>query len=299
MSNEVTVQQADQVFELTPQQRKRREPWVKVLFKNPLVVVSSVYLLSVIIAAIFAQHLTAYPTHYTDIQNRFIAPGPEFLLGTDHLGRDVLTRIIYGTRVTVFVGVTVTASAILVGVTMGMLSGFYRKVDEVVMRVTDLLMAFPPIIAGLTLMAIMGPSVRNVIIALFVVSTPRVARLARGETIVLREQTFVKAAQFMKAGTAKIIFKHILPNIISPIIIYGAGLFAATVIAEASLSFLGIGTPPDVPSWGTMLSEGRFYVLRAWWLSVVPGIAIFLTVLSLNLFGDGLRDVRDPRQYGR
>lgn len=299
MSAESITPQVDQSAIATPQQRKRRESWVKVLFKSPLVILSTIYVAVVLILAVIAPVVAPHPSHYIDVANRLIPPGSQHWFGTDHLGRDVLSRIIYGTQITASVGIMVTVTSMIVGVTVGMLSGFFRKLDEVVMRVTDLLMAFPPIIAGLTLMAILGPSVRNVIIALFFVTTPRIARVARGETIVLREQTFVKAAQSMKATTSRIIFKHILPNIISPLIIYAAGLFAATVIAEASLSFLGIGSPAHVPSWGVILSEGRPYIRGAWWLTVIPGIAIFLTVLSLNLIGDGFRDVRDPRQYGR
>jgi peptide/nickel transport system permease protein len=278
---------------------KRRESGARVLFRNPLVILSFIYLVGMALMAVFAPWIAPCSPAYMDINARFTPPGAGHWLGTDHLGRDVFSRMIFGARTTMGVSVAVVFLVALAGTFLGLVSGFFRRADEVIMRVTDLLMAFPPLIGGLAIMAFLGSSVRNVILALFLVSVPRMARIVRGETLVLREATYIKAAQSMKAGMGRIMFRHILPNALSPLIVYFTILFAGTMLAEAGLSFLGIGSPPEVPSWGIVLSEGRYYMRDAWWLTVMPGAAIFLAVLSCNLLGDGIRDVGDPRQYGR
>ncbi|MBN1663452.1 MAG: ABC transporter permease [Deltaproteobacteria bacterium] len=279
--------------------RKRRESGFRVLFRNPLAILSFLYLAGMGLAAVAAPWVAPYGPNYMDIDARFTAPGFHHWLGTDHLGRDVLSRMIFGARTTMGVSLAVVMTSALAGTALGLISGFFRKADEIIMRITDLLMAFPPLIGGLAIMAFLGPSVKNVVLALWLVTVPRVARIVRGETLVLREMTFIKAAQMMKAGTGRIMFLHILPNIMSPLVVYFTLLFAGTIMAEAGLSFLGIGSPPEVPSWGLVLSEGRYYMRNAWWLTVMPGVAIFLAVLSCNLLGDGIRDVGDPRQYGK
>jgi len=298
MNKETTV-----LEEATPMEaeavKKRRESGMKVLFRNPLAILSFLYLAGTGLAAVLAPWVAPYAPNHMDIDARFTPPGIQHWLGTDHLGRDVLSRMIFGGRTTMGVSLAVVIASALAGTALGLVSGFFRRADEIIMRITDLLMAFPPLIGGLAIMAFLGPSVKNVILALSLVMVPRVARIARGETLVLREMTFIKAAEMMKAGTGRIIFKHILPNAMSPLIVYLTLLFAGTVMAEAGLSFLGIGSPPEVPSWGIVLSEGRYYMRNAWWLTVMPGVAIFLAVLSCNLMGDGIRDVGDPRQYGR
>ncbi|MBN1381194.1 MAG: ABC transporter permease [Deltaproteobacteria bacterium] len=279
--------------------KKRRESGVKVLFRNPLAILSFLYLTGTGLMAVFAPWVAPYDPNYMDIDARFTAPGLQHWLGTDHLGRDVLSRMIHGARTTMGVSVAVVILSAFVGTSLGLISGFFRRADEIIMRVTDLLMAFPPLVGALAVMAFLGPGVENIVLALFLVMVPRVARITRGETLVLREMTFIKAAQMMKAGTGRIIFRHILPNAMSPLVVYFTLLFAGTIMAEAGLSFLGIGSPPEVPSWGIVLSEGRYYMRNAWWLTVMPGLAIFIAVLSCNLLGDGIRDVGDPRQYGR
>jgi|YelNatPaOPRAMG01_1025707.scaffolds.fasta_scaffold126433_2 peptide/nickel transport system permease protein len=283
----------------TAEPKKRRESGLRVLFRNPLVFMGSFFLALTALAALAAPWIAPFPPHFMDINARLTPPGAGHWLGTDHLGRDVLSRMIYGARTTLGVSAAVVGLAAWVGIPLGLISGYFRRADEVIMRLTDLFMAFPPLIGGLAIMAFLGSGVGNVILALFLVAVPRVARIARGETLVLREATFVKAALAMRAGLGRIIFRHILPNALSPLIVYLTLLFAGTIMAEAGLSFLGIGAPADVPSWGIVLSEGRLYMRNAWWLTVIPGAAIFLAVLSLNLLGDGIRDVGDPRQYGR
>ncbi|MEW6188263.1 MAG: ABC transporter permease [Thermodesulfobacteriota bacterium] len=279
--------------------KKRRESGMRVLFRNPLAILSFIYLVFMALAALLAPWIAPFAPSHMDINARFIPPGIEHWLGTDHLGRDVMSRMIFGGRTTLGVSMAVVLLSALAGTSLGLISGYFRRADEIIMRITDLFMAFPPLIGGLAIMAFLGSSVKNVILALFLVSVPRVARIARAETLVLRETTFIKAAQSMRAGPGRIIFRHILPNAISPLIVYFTLMFAGTIMAEAGLSFLGIGSPPDVPSWGIVLSEGRYYMRNAWWLTVMPGAAIFLAVLSCNLLGDGIRDVGDPRQYGR
>lgn len=278
---------------------KRRESRPRVLFKNKLVVFSVGYLILLAATAFTADAMAPQGPNEIDLDQRFRPPCAAHPFGTDQLGRDVLSRMIYGTRTTMGASFAVVLLSAVIGTSIGLVSGYFRKADEVLMRLTDLFMAFPPLIGGLALMTFLGPSVTNVVLALCIVFTPRVARLARGETLVIRELTFIRAAKAMGTGTAGILFKHILPNALSPLIVYFTLLFSAAIITEAGLSFLGIGAPPEVPSWGIILSDGRRFMRDAWWLTVIPGFAIFLSVLACNLLGDGVRDVDDPRQYGR
>lgn len=279
---------------------KRRESWTKVLFRNPLVIMSCIYIASVCLVAIFAPLIAPYPPDEINVYSRLLPPGsPEHLLGTDQLGRDVLSRMIYGARTSFSISLLVTICVAVFGITIGIFSGLSRRADEIIMRITDLLMSVPPVIAGLALMAMLGPSVRNIFIALVIVFTPRVIRVARGETLTVREATYIKAVRSMKGSLRRIIFKHILPNIASPLIVQLCLMFVSAIVAEAALSFLGIGSPPEIPSWGNILSDGRHYLRGGWWLSIFSGSAIFLAVLAFSLLGDAIRDVNDPRQYGR
>jgi peptide/nickel transport system permease protein len=300
MSQAITAQKTEQILENMSSKRRRRESWVKVLFRNPLVIGCCIFIVFVCSIAILAPYIAPYPPHYIEISSRLLPPGtPGHLLGTDQLGRDLLSRMIYGARTTFSLSLAVTLCVGSIGISVGVLSGLSRKADEIIMRITDLLMTVPPLIAGLTLMAVLGPSTGNVFIALVIVFTPRVARVARGETLAVREATYIKAAQSIKSSTGRIVFKHILPNIASPLIVQLCLMFVGAIVAEAGLSFLGIGSPPEFPSWGNILSDGNAYIRGGWWLSVVSGLAIFLSVLSFSLLGDAIRDVNDPRQYGR
>ena len=282
-----------------PNPIKRRESKLSVLFRNKLVMISVGYLVLMAAGALSAGFIAPQSPNDMNLDDRFIAPCMAHPFGTDQLGRDVLSRMIYGTRTTMGASFAVVFLSALIGTSIGLISGYFRRADEVLMRVTDLFMAFPPLIGGLALMTFLGPSVTNVVLALCIVFTPRVARIARGETLVIREQTYIRAAKSMRTGTGTILFKHILPNALSPLIVYFTLLFSAAIITEAGLSFLGIGAPPEVPSWGIILSDGRRFMRDAWWLTVIPGFAIFLSVLACNLLGDGIRDVGDPRQYGK
>jgi peptide/nickel transport system permease protein len=231
-----------------------------------------------------------------DVTTRLTAPGTMHWFGTDDVGRDVLSRVVYGARLSLLVGASTVVLAVLGGIAAGLVAGFYRSLDNPVMRVMDGLMAFPAIILAIALMASLGPSVANVIVALGVVYCPRVARTVRGSVLVIRETPYVEAARALGASDVVLLLKHVFPNCLSPVIVQASFVFAAAVLSEAALSFLGVGVPPFVPSWGNILSEGRLYLIQAPWLVLYPGAAIMITILGLNLFGDGLRDLLDPRE---
>ncbi len=279
--------------------QNRRETKIRVLFRNKLVIVSVGFLVLMGLMAVCAEFIAPQSPYELNLDDKFVPPGTVHWFGTDQLGRDVFSRMIFGARTTMGTGAAVVLLSALLGTSIGLVSGYFRQADEVLMRITDLFLAFPPLIGGLALMTFLGPSVTNVVLALCVVFTPRVARIARGETLVIRELTFITAARSMKSSTAKILFRHVLPNALSPLIVYFTLLFSAAIITEAGLSFLGIGAPPEVPSWGIILSDGRRFMRDAWWLTVIPGFAIFLSVLACNVLGDSIRDVGDPRQYGK
>jgi peptide/nickel transport system permease protein len=233
-----------------------------------------------------------------DVKARLSAPSAAHWLGTDHVGRDVWSRVVHGARLSMLVGGSVVLVACAGGLFFGLLAGYYRAVDNPLMRVMDGLMAFPGIILAIALMASLGPSVANVIVALGVVYGPRGARLVRGSVLVVRETAYVEAARSLGIPDRRILLRHVLPNCLSPVIVQASFIFAAAVLGEAALSFLGVGVPPQVPSWGNVLAEGRLYLQQAPWLIVFPGAAIMAGILGLNLFGDGLRDLLDPKLRG-
>ncbi|PYN58040.1 MAG: peptide ABC transporter permease [Candidatus Rokuibacteriota bacterium] len=233
-----------------------------------------------------------------DVASRLAPPSAVHWFGTDDVGRDVFSRVIHGARLSLLVGSAVVALSLVVGVSCGLIAGYYRRLDNVVMRVMDGLMAFPAIILAIALMAALGPSVANVVLAIGVVYSPRVARIVRGSVLVIRETAYVEAARALGAADATLIGRHVLPNCLSPVIVQGSFVFAAAVLTEAALSFLGVGVPPFVPSWGNILSDGRLYLQQAPWLVLYPGAAIMMTILGLNLLGDGLRDLLDPKLAG-
>lgn len=269
------------------------------LVDNRMALASAVFLILVLLFSLFAPLLSPYDPNFVDPVNRKLVPSGSHWFGTDDLGRDVFTRALYGARVSLLVGFSVTIVAAVIGVILGLVSGFYDRFDGLIMRIMDGFMAFPSILLAIAIMASLGPRTINVIVALAVVYTPQIARLVRGTTLGTREQVYVESARAIGAKDGRILSRYILANSLSPLIVQCTFIFAYAIIAEASLSFLGAGVPPDVPTWGNMLRDGQRLITTSWWLSVMPGTMLFVTVLALNLLGDGLRDALDPRSQDR
>ncbi len=277
--------------------RRAAPRWLVLVARRKITLVGAALLAVTVVAGSGASLIAGNPTHM-DVAARLTAPSRAYWFGTDDVGRDVFNRVIYGARLSLIIGAAVVAFACAAGVLCGLLAGYYQRLDNPVMRVMDGLMAFPAIILAIALMASLGPSVLNVIIAIGVVYAPRVARLVRGSVLVIRETSYVEAARALGASDLTLLARHILPNCLSPVIVQASFVFAAAVLTEAALSFLGVGVPPFVPSWGNILAEGRLYIQQAPWLVLYPGAAIMLTIFGLNLVGDGLRDLLDPKLRG-
>jgi peptide/nickel transport system permease protein len=249
----------------------------------------------IVVASIAAPLLAPADPSYIDVANRLRPPGPGRLMGTDNFGRDILARVLYGGRTSISIGVAVVIFGVGGGATLGLLAGYYRWVDNVVMRVVDGLISFPALVLAIGMVGVLGPGAGTVILALTIVYAPRVVRIVRGSVLVIKEHPFVEAAVSLGAGSGYIIVRHLLPNVWSPIIVQASFIFSFAVLGEAALSFLGVGVPADVPSWGNILTDARSYLGTAWWMSLFPGLTIVLTVLTLNVIGDGLRDALDPK----
>lgn len=245
--------------------------------------------------AVLAPLIAPYAPNRLSIANRLKPPGALFWFGTDEFGRDVFTRTLYAGRQSLLVGASVVVLAGIVGVTLGLVAGFFRRLDTPIARVIDAMMAFPDILLAIALVAALGPSLATVIVALGIVYAPRLARVVRASTLVIRELPYVEAARALGVPTWRIMIRHVLRNLVSPILVQATFIFAYAMLAEAGLSFLGVGVSPEVPTWGTMIAAGRQYIGQADWMTIFPGIAIVLSVLSLQLVGDGLRDLLDPR----
>lgn len=227
---------------------------------------------------------------------RFKPPSLDFPLGTDGFGRDVLSRLLHGARLSLGIGLSVAVLSGALGTLVGVTSGHFKQFDSLLMRCMDALMAFPAIMLAIGITAVLGPQTASVIIALSVAYVPRTARIVRAAVLVIRETEYIQAAIVAGASHARIVFRHLLPNSIGPLVVQMSFVFSYAILAEAALSFLGIGAPPPTPSWGNIISEGRDRSIEAWWIMLFPGIAISLAALGMNLLGDGLRDVLDPRQ---
>ncbi len=229
------------------------------------------------------------------VRARLSPPFGDYLLGADAYGRDVLSRLLYAGRTSLMIGFGVATLSTLIGISIGLVAGFFRKLDAPLSRLIDAMMAFPDILLAIALVAILGGSMVNVIIALSIVYVPRFARISRASTLVIRELPFVEASRALGSSTRYVIVNHVLRNIVSPITVQATFIFAYAMLAEAGLSFLGVGIDPSTPTWGTMINEGRQFIDQATWLIVFPGLAISISVLSLQIIGDGLRDALDPR----
>ncbi|MDM0002067.1 ABC transporter permease [Variovorax sp. J22P240] len=270
-------------------------PIARRLFSRKVVLAAALVLLLVVGVAVIYPWISDADPGAIEISNRLHAPSWTHWAGTDELGRDVMLRIVHGARYSLMIGFVTAAGAVLFGTLMGMLAGFFRKLDAPLMRVVDAMMSFPDILLGIALVSILGVSLWNVMLALVIVYTPRVARVVRATTLVLRELLFVDAARALGVRTPRILRKHILPNLMSPILVQVTFIFAYAILAEAGLSFLGVGVPPDIPTWGTMIAGSLEYADKAFWTIFCPGLAIVLTALSLQMLGDGVRDLLDPK----
>lgn len=264
--------------------------------RKKVAVVAALYILLLLFTAIFADTLSPHDPLQVYADHTLEGPSRTFPLGTDNLGRDILSRIIHGTRVSLRVGLMAVSIAAAIGSTMGMLSGYLGGwVDQVIMRVVDVMLAMPGILLALIIIATLGPSMNNLILAVGISSVPTYARLVRGTVLSAKEREYVEAARALGSGAGRIMVRHILPNIFSPILVLASLGVGVAILSTAGLSFIGLGVRPPTPEWGGMLSDARTYLRDAWWMFTFPGLAISSTVLCANLLGDALRDVLDPR----
>ncbi len=272
-----------------------RYPWWSFTRRHPLLVIGGVLLAIMGLVALAAPWIAPYSPIDMNVLQRLKAPSAAHPFGTDAMGRDVFSRVLWGGRVSLIVGISVALLATSIGVLIGMVAGFSRLADALVMRVMDGMMAIPGILLAVALMALMRASIETVVIAIAVPEIPRVVRLVRSLVLVIREQPYVQAAEAIGTRFHRILLRHVLPNAVTPLIVQGTFISASAVLFEAYLSFLGAGTPPEIPSWGNMMAEGRAVVQLAFNIILFPGIFLGLTVLSINLLGDGLRDMLDPK----
>lgn len=265
------------------------------LFSRRSVLIALVIFVVLVLLCVFAPLIAPADPAKMSVRARLTAPGADYLLGADAFGRDVFSRLLYAGRVSLSIGLGVAAVSSAIGIVIGLMAGFFRRLDAPMSRLVDAMMAFPDILLAIALVSILGGSIVNVVIALSIVYAPRIARIVRASTLVIRELPYVEAAVSLGSSTFYIMTTHVLRNILSPIIVQATFIFAYAMLAEAGLSFLGVGIDPSTPSWGTMINEGRQYIDQAAFLIFFPGIAISIAVLSLQLIGDGLRDALDPR----
>jgi peptide/nickel transport system permease protein len=282
---------------VAPPSRSRGAEVFAALIKNRLALTSLVILVMLVVAALLGERIAPYGPTEINVQERLSPPSGEHLFGTDQLGRDILSRVMLGSRISLQVGFISVTIALVGGVALGLVAGFYgRLIDDVIMRGMDILFAFPAILLAIAVLAILGPGIGNAMIAIGIVYIPIFARITRASVLSVREEVYVRAARSLGASDLRLIGKHVLPNVMAPIIVQTSISLAFAILSEAALSFLGLGAPRPTPAWGLMLAEGRGFIQQAWWMAFFPGMAILLTVLAFNLLGDALRDALDPRQ---
>jgi len=277
---------------------KREHParaTIKRLLRHRLFMTGLVLFLIIAVTAILAPWITDVDPNRLSMRNKFKPPGEGWVFGTDSFGRSLWSRVVWGAQLSMLIGASVVALNAVFGILIGAAAGYFRRIDNLLMRINDALMAFPAILLAIAVTSVLGPSTFNVILALGIVYIPRTARIVRSSVIVLREMEFVQAAVAAGAGHWRILTRHILPNAMAPVIVQLSFLFAFAVLSEATLSFLGVGAVPPTPTWGNIMAEGRDFMREAPWIITIPGIALMITVMGLNFLGDGLRDVLDPR----
>lgn len=280
---------------------KKRSQWAEVwrrLKKNKTAMIGLSILVVLILLALFADVIANYENVVIkqDLANRLKGPGNGHILGTDEFGRDIFARLIHGSRVSLQVGVVAVSIAVAIGGTLGAIAGYYGgNLDNVIMRIMDIFLAIPSILLAISIVSALGPSLFNLMLSIGISSVPSYARIVRASVLSIRDQEFIEAARAIGANDFRIITKHIIPNALAPVIVQGTLGVAGAILSTAGLSFIGLGIQPPAPEWGSMLSGGRQFLRYAWHVTAFPGIAIMLTILSLNLLGDGLRDALDPR----
>lgn len=280
----------------TPKRRLRSRAFQR-FSRRPLALFAVSVIVLFVLIAIFAPYLAPYDPAKADFLSVRQAPSSSYWLGTDAVGRDILSRVIFGARSSLVAGVISVVIALVFGVPLGLIAGYYRGfIDEVIMRFTDALLAFPFLILAVALAAALGPSLTNAMIAIGIATAPTFIRLTRGQVLAVQSEDYVQAAKALGTGDVRILLQHILPNSLAPLLVQATLTIAQAIIAESSLSFLGLGVQPPTPSWGGMLNTARNFINQAPWMAIFPGLSIYVTVLAFNLLGDGLRDAFDPRE---
>jgi len=283
-----------------PIQRSTRRRQFVIALRQPAIGIGAVIMLVFLLAALLAPLLAPYGPLEQNISAGLSPPSAAHLFGTDKLGRDIFSRILYGARISLFVGVAVVLISAAVGSVLGVVAGYLGGwADETLMRITDIFFAFPALILAMAIAGALGPSLQNALIAIAAVTWPVYARLLRGQVLALKEREFVLAARTVGVPEWQIVFRHLLPNMLAPLLVQGSFDMGAAITAVAGLSFIGFGAQPPTPEWGVMISDARTYMATAWWMGTFPAVAIMLVVGSFNLLGDGLRDLLDPRLRGR
>lgn len=280
---------------------KKRSQWVEVwrrLKRNKMAVLGLIILIILLLLAVFADVIANYDNVVIkqNLAHRLQGPSAAHWLGTDEFGRDIFARLVHGTRVSLQVGIVAVGISIVIGGILGAVAGYYGgKLDNTIMRVMDIFLAVPSILLAIAIVSALGPSIINLMLAISISSVPSYARIVRASVLSIRDQEFIEAAKAIGASNTRIIFRHIIPNSLAPVIVQATLGVASAILSTAGLSFIGLGIQPPAPEWGSMLSGGRQYLRYAWWVTTFPGVAIMITILSLNLLGDGLRDALDPR----
>ena len=274
--------------------------WLR-LRRNPLAVIGLAITVTLILVAIFAPVLAPHDPVVQDLSQRFVRPGmPGKWLGTDEFGRDILSRLLYGSRITLYIVLLVILTAPVVGLMIGTVAGYFGGwIDTILMRITDIFLAFPKLILALALVAVLGPGMENAVLAIALTSWPPYARVARAETLTVRNSDYIAAVKLQGAGAGRVIWGHVMPMCLPSVIIRVTLDMAGVILTAAGLGFLGLGVQPPLPEWGLMISSGRKFLFEQWWVATMPGLAIFIVSLGFNLLGDGLRDVLDPRSAGK
>lgn len=270
------------------------------IIKSPLTLIGASLVILLILMAIFAPLIAPYNPNKINLREKLTPPSLKHPFGTDEVGRDLLSRVIYGSRISLQVGIVVVLLSGIPGILIGAFSGYYGgQFDNIIMRLMDIIMAFPPLVLALSIAAALGPSLVNSMIAVAFIMIPKFSRLVRGEALALKEKPFVLATRAQGGKPIYIIFRHIIPNSVSSVIVLASLVMGDAILISASLSFIGLGAQPPTPEWGALVSTGRKYILDQWWYATFPGLFIFFAVMGFNLFGDGLRDILDPKIRGR